>query len=115
MIKRGLTGFAIAMVVVVSASASDLPIKILAAGEKSVNLYFGKVEGKVSFSIADQDGFVFHSKKIKDKNSYAIQYDFRELPDGTYTLEFLGDGKKEKVNLVLIDGKLIIGRTIANL
>lgn len=76
---------------------------------------FGEIEGKVSFSVADQSGFIFHSRKLKDRESYAIQYDFRDLPDGTYFLEFVGEGKKEKVNLVLIDGKLIVGTAIANL
>ncbi len=113
-IKTGLVGFVITMMVVVSASAKHLPIKILAAGEKSVNLYFSEIEGEVSFSVADQNGFVFHVRNIKDKKSYAIQYDFRDLPDGTYILEFVEEGKKEKVDLVLMDGKLIVGQAIAN-
>lgn len=113
--KTGLAGLVFAMMVVVSASAKDLPIKILPSGEKSVNVYFGEIEGKVSFSIADQSGIVLHSKWLKDKKSYTVQLDFRELPDGTYTIEFVGHDKKEKVNLVLIDGKLVVGRAIANL
>lgn len=113
-IVKGLVGLAMAMMVVVAAEAKELPIKILAVGDKSVNLYFKEIEGKVYISVADESGFVFHAKRIKDIKSYAIQYDLSELPDGIYFLELEGEGKKEKVNLVLTDGKLIVGNAIAD-
>ena len=104
-------GLAVAMFVfatMVTVFGAEVPVNVVASGERSVNLYVGKVEGKVGISFVDKKGYVFHSKTLKDIKSYGIQYDLNELPDGTYTLTIKQADQITNVMVEISQGKVTV-------
>ena len=100
-------GLAVAMIVfatMVTVFGSELPVNVVATGEKSVNLYFGEIKGKVWISVYDEQGYILHSKTLKDIESYGIQYDLSDLPNGTYVLAMERDDQTKNVSLTIGNG-----------
>ena len=110
--KIGLAVAMIAMATIVTVFGADLPVNVVASGEKSVNLYFGEIEGKVWISLLDQDGHVFHSKTLRNIESYAMQYDLNDLPDGTYVLALERKDQLKSIELVISNGKVKVNNKL---
>jgi len=110
--KKGLAVALVMMAVAFSASA-NVPVKVKVTEEKSLCLFFGEISGKVWISFKDQAGYTLYSNRLKERKSYAVQYDLQSLPDGTYTL-VLEDGTQTKtLNVVIINGKVGVNREVA--
>lgn len=105
-LKNGLIAAIFAVATSVSASGAELPVNVIASGEKNVNLYLGEVEGKVWVSLHDLDGSVLHIKTLKNLTSYAYQYELNNFPDGKYVLEIKNGSEVRKFNLVINNGKV---------
>ena len=106
--KIGLAAAMIALSTIVTVFGAELPVNVVASGEKSVNLYFGEVEGKVWVSLHDLDGSVLHTKTLKRMTSYAYQYELDNFPDGNFVLEIESGSEVKKFNLVINKGKVAV-------
>ncbi len=103
-LKFGVAAAVIAFATIIGVFGTELPVNVVVAGDKSVSLYFGEVEGKVWISLHDQEGYVFHSKKLKDIKSYGIQYELKDLPDGTYVLALEQADRSKNVKIEISNG-----------
>lgn len=106
--KIGLAAVMIALATIITVFGAELPVNVVASGEKSVSLYFGEVEGKVWISLADQNGHVFHTKSLRDIKSYSLQYDLNSLPDGIYVLSLERADQSKQINLEIVEGKVMV-------
>lgn len=106
--KIGLAAAMIVFATIITVFGAELPVNVVATGEKSVNLYFGEVEGKVWISLADQNGHVFHSKSLRDIKSYSLKYDLNSLPDGVYVLLLERADQSKHINLEIVEGKVSV-------
>lgn len=112
MIKNGFVAAAIMLAVVVSASGTELPVKVAVSGDKTIGLFLNDIDGKVRISLKDDEGQVLYSKTVKDIPSYAVEYDLRNLPDGSYIVEFEDANLKKRVNLIIVGGKVAINNPV---
>lgn len=106
--KIGLAVVMFVFATMVTVFGAEVPVNVIASGDQSVNLYVGKVEGKVGISFIDKRGYVFHSKTLKDVKSYGVQYDLHELPDGTYTLTIKQADQITNVVVEISKGKVTV-------
>ncbi len=113
MIKNGFVAAAIMLAVVVSASGAELPVKVAVSGEKTIGLFLNAIDGKVRISLRDDEGQVLYSKMVKGIPSYAVQYDLRNLPDGSYMVDFEDANLTKRVNLMIVDGKVAVVNPVA--
>ncbi|HNP95678.1 MAG TPA: hypothetical protein PKJ63_08615 [Cyclobacteriaceae bacterium] len=113
MIKNGLVAAALMCAVVVSASGTELPVKVAVSGEKSIGLFINEISEKIWISLRDEDGQVIYSKTLKGQKNYAVEYDLRNLPDGSYMVEFEDANLRKRVHLVIVEGKVAISNPVA--
>jgi hypothetical protein len=102
--KIGLVVTMLMLATIVTVFGTELPVRVNVSGRKSVDLFFGKIEGKILVSISDKNGYLFHSKKLNNTEGYYLQYDMTSLPDGTYSLRLEHAGVIENVNIFIQDG-----------
>lgn len=109
-VKNGLIAVVLALITSLTAVGAELPVNVIASGEKYVNLYFGEVDGKVWVSLHDLDGSVLHTKTLKNMTSYAYQYELNNFPDGKFVLEIESGSEVRKFNLVINNGKIEVSK-----
>jgi len=112
MIKNGLVAAAIMLAVVANAD-TELPVKVSVSGEQTIGLFINQIDGRVWITLKDEDGQIIYSKTVKDKATYAVEYDLRNLPDGAYMVDFEDANLTKRVNLMIVDGKVAVVNPVA--
>lgn len=109
-IKNGLVAAAIMLAAVVTVSGAELPVKVSVTGEKAIALLINDVAERVWIILRDSDGQVIYSKVVKNRDSYAVEYDLQNLPDGAYMVDFENAEQRKRMNFVIENGKVSISR-----
>jgi hypothetical protein len=95
-------------------SATELPVKVKVAGDKSIELSLEEISGKVWITFKDMNGYVFYTKKIKDLTSYTVKYDLAAFPDGEYQLELDASSQTLNVPVTIMGGTVMLKEELAD-
>jgi hypothetical protein len=95
-------------------SATELPVKVKVAGDKSIELSLEEISGKVWITFKDKNGYVFYTKKIKDLTSYTVKYDLAAFPDGEYQLELDASSQTLNVPVTIMGGTVMLKEELAD-
>lgn len=107
MIKKGIAVMVL-MFVFAGYALAEIPAHVKVAGKKNVYLFLGEITSPVSISILDEDGYVLYSRSVKNRNTYSVQYDMHQLPDGVYVLK-LNDGMQIKeVSVFVVNNRVSV-------
>ena len=110
---KNLIAMVLVAVAVASVSATEVPVQVKVADEKSIELFLGEISGKVWISFKNDEGYVFYSKKIKDLSSYKVTYDLAAFPDGEYKLELNASDQTMNVPVTISNGILTVKEELA--
>lgn len=110
MIKNGFVAAAIMLAAVVNVSGAELPVKVSVTGEKAIGLFINDITERVWIVLRDNEGQVIYSKVVKNRDSYAVEYDLHNLPDGAYMVDFENNDQRKRLNFVIENGKVVISR-----
>lgn len=111
MIKNGLVAAAIMLAAVVTVTGAELPVKVVVTGQKAIGLFVNDIGDRVWIVLRDSDGQVIYSKIVKGRETYAVEYDLHNLPDGAYMVDFENAAVRKRVNFIINDGKVSINRS----
>lgn len=110
---KNIIAIVLVVVSVGSATAKETPVKVIVAGEKSIELSLGEISGKVWISFKNDLGYVFYSKKVKDLSSYKVKYDLAAFPDGEYRLELNASTHTLNVPVTIENGTVTLKEELA--
>jgi hypothetical protein len=85
----------------------SLAVRIKSLGSRNFAIYIDNFNDKrIKISLRDTAGHVLYNKNIKGESSYAKKYNVKNLPKGTYVLDFENEMSSRSYAIVLSESDL---------